>query len=81
MTSASWLNLVEGWFSILTRKALKANSFTSVAELTEVIDNWTAHWNHDPQPLIWTKPPNTIITKVRRARATLNRANKPTTDH
>ena len=80
-TSASWLNLVEGWFSILTRKALKHNSFTSVAELTEVIDNWTAHWNHDPQPLIWTKPPNTIITKVRRARATLNRANKPATDH
>lgn len=80
-TSASWLNLVEGWFSILTRKALKHNSFCSVAELTDVIDNWTAHWNHDPQPLIWTKPPNTTITKVRRARATLNRANKPATDH
>ena len=33
-TSASWLNLVEGWFSILTRKALKHNSFTSVAVAT-----------------------------------------------
>ena len=50
-TSASWLNLLEGWFSILTRKALKHNSFTSVAELTETIDNWTAHWNHNPRPL------------------------------
>ena len=80
-TSSSWLNLVEGWFSILTRKALKHNSFTSVAELTETIDNWTAHWNHDPRPLIWTKPANTILPKVHRARTTLNHATKSATDH
>ncbi|MCY3924264.1 MAG: IS630 family transposase [bacterium] len=80
-TSASWLNLVEGWFSILTRKALKHNSFTSVAELTDTIDNWTAHWNNDPRPLTWTKPPNPIIAKTSRARATLNRATKSATDH
>lgn len=80
-TSASWLNLVEGWFSILTRRALKHNSFTSVAELAETIDNWTAHWNQDPRPLIWTKPPNTISVKINRARTTLNRATKSATDH
>ncbi len=80
-TSASWLNLIEGWFSILTRKALKHNSFTSVAELTETIDNWTAHWNDDPRPLIWTKLPNTILANTRRARITLNRATKSATDH
>ena len=80
-TSASWLNLVEGWFSILSRKALKHNSFTSVAELTETIDNWTAHWNHNPRPLIWTKLPNPIIAQTRRARITLNRATKSATDH
>ena len=28
-TSASWLNLIEGWFSVLTRKALTNTSFTS----------------------------------------------------
>ena len=80
-TSASWLNLVEGWFSILTRKALKHNSFTSVAELTETIDNWTAHWNTDPRPLTWTKTADTINAKIRRAHTTLNRATKPTTHH
>ena len=30
-TSASWLNLVEAWFSVLTRKALTNNSFNSTA--------------------------------------------------
>ncbi len=80
-TSASWLNLVEGWFSILTRKALKHNSFCSVAELTETIDNWTAHWNHNPRPFIWTKFPNPIIAQTRRARLTLNRATKSATHH
>ncbi|MGH8950568.1 MAG: IS630 family transposase, partial [Acidimicrobiia bacterium] len=31
-TSSSWLNLIETWFSVLTRKALTNTSFTSVAE-------------------------------------------------
>ena len=80
-TSASWLNLVEGWFSILTRKALKHNSFTNLAELTETIDNWTAHWNHDPRPLAWTKTTDDLIAKIDRARTALNHATKPATDH
>jgi len=37
---ASWLNVVEGWFSILTRQALTNTSFTSVAELADRIDWW-----------------------------------------
>ncbi len=38
-TTSSWANLVEGWFSILTRKALKTRAFTSVGRLTEVIEH------------------------------------------
>ena len=72
-TSSSWANLVEGWFSILTRKALKTRAFTSVGHLTEVIEHWTAHWNHDPQPLKWTKTADQIIAKVKRARTALNK--------
>ena len=72
-TSSSWANLVESWFSILTRKALKTQAFTSVEHLTEVIDHWAAHWNHDPQPLKWTKTADQIIAKVKRARTALNK--------
>ncbi|WP_419943799.1 IS630 family transposase [Candidatus Poriferisodalis sp.] len=70
-TSSSWANLVEGWFSILTRKALKTRAFNSVADLTDAIDHWAAHWNHDPQPLRWTKTADQIIAKVKRARTAL----------
>ncbi len=80
-TSASWANLVEGWFSILARKALKGRAFTSVAHLTDIIEQWTAHWNTDPKPLRWTKTAEQINAKIQRARTTLNRANKPATHH
>ena len=70
-TSASWLNLVEAWFSVLTRKALANNSFSSVAELTETIDTWAHSWNHNPKPLAWTKTADDIINKVKRGRAAL----------
>lgn len=80
-TSASWLNLIEGWFSVLTRKALRDASFKSVAELENAIDVWASNWNNDPQPFIWTKTVNDIINKVQRGRATLNRITESATDH
>ena len=52
-----WTNLIEGCFSVLTRKTIKNRAFTSVADLDNVICDWTAHRNHNPQPLRWTKPP------------------------
>ena len=70
-TSSSWLNLIEGWFSVLTRKALTNNSFTSVADLKTTIDQWASRWNDHPEPFVWTKTANDIITKVKRGRAAL----------
>lgn len=70
-TSSSWLNLVEGWFSILTRRRLKRGVFTSVAQLQEAIELWAEHWNDDPTPFVWQKPVDEIIAKVKRGRATL----------
>ena len=72
-TSASWLNLIEAWFSVLDRKALANNSFSSVADLTETIDTWAHSWNHNPKPLAWTKTADDIIAKVKRERATLTK--------
>ena len=72
-TSASWLNLIEAWFSVLTRKALAHNSFSSVAGLTDTIDIWAQNWNDNPKPFTWTRTADDIITKVKRGRAALTK--------
>lgn len=80
-TSASWLNLIEGWFSVLTRRALLNASFTSTSQLADAIDVWASHWNDDPQPFMWTKTVHEIITKVKRGRATLTALTESATHH
>lgn len=71
-TSSSWLNLVECWFSVLSRKALTNTGFTSVAELETRIDCWVSHWNDNPEPFVWTKLADEILDKVARGQATLD---------
>jgi transposase len=80
-TSASWLNLVEGWFAQLTNRRLRDGSFDSVAALTDAIDLWAEHWNDDPKPFVWHTPAKKIIAKVRRGRAALTHQIKSATDH
>ena len=65
-TSASWLNQVEGVFSILTRRSLQRTSFTSRAELQRHIEAFLARLNERPRPFIWTKGPLAIIRDHRR---------------
>jgi len=71
-TSSSWVNLVERWFKELTDKRLRRGIFTSVAELTEAIASWAAHWNTDPKPFIWKATAQDVIAKVQRGRTTLH---------
>ncbi len=66
-TSASWMNLVESWFGILTRKSVRRGSFDSVAQLVRHIEAFIAHWNENPTPFIWTKSASELLKKVRRA--------------
>jgi hypothetical protein len=73
--------LVEGWFSVLTRKALINASFTSTRQLEDAIDVWASHWNHDLQPFVWTRTVDDSITKVKRGRATLDRVTESATRH
>lgn len=80
-TSSSWLNLIETWFSILTRKALTNASFPSLTELQNRIDWWVEHWKDDPEPLVWTRTADQIIERVARGRATLDRITKSATHH
>jgi transposase len=80
-TSSSWLNLVEGWFNLLTERRLRRGTFSSVGVLVEGIETWAEHWNDDPQPFVWTKPAKEIIAKVKRGRASLTHATKSATHH
>lgn len=80
-TSSSWLNLVEGWFSLLTKKRLKRGVFTSVDSLEEAIELWAEHWNDNPTPFIWTKTAEAILAKQRRARDALTASVNSATDH
>src|SRR3954447_21353125 len=65
-TSSSWLNLVEGWFKLLTERRLRRGTFDSVDQLIDAIETWVEHWNDDPKPFIWKKPAEEILAKVRR---------------
>jgi transposase len=63
-TGASWLNLVEGWFSILTRKSVRRGSFDTVRALIRHIEHYIAHWNDHPTPFVWTKEPADVVKKA-----------------
>jgi transposase len=63
-TGCSWMNLVEVFFSIITRKAIRRGSFTSVKELTARIRAFIASYNTDCAPFTWTKPADVIISKA-----------------
>jgi transposase len=63
-TGASWLNMIEAWFGILTRRSVRRGSFRSVRALVRHIEHYLAHWNEDPTPFVWTKQPADIIKKA-----------------
>jgi transposase len=63
-TSGSWLNLVEVFFGIITRQAIRRGSFDSVRELTAAIRRFTGGWNDRCQPFTWTKPADEILAKA-----------------
>ncbi len=54
-TYASWLNQVECWFSILSRRALRHASFTSAQQLREAIDRFVDAYNQTAAPFEWRK--------------------------
>ena len=54
-TSASWINMVEIWFGILTRKALKGASFNSTQELSQAISDFCDVYHQTAKPFVWKK--------------------------
>jgi transposase len=54
-THASWLNQIEIWFSILSRRTLKGASFTSPQQVRNAIDLFIAAYNKEGAPFEWRK--------------------------
>ncbi len=67
-TSGSWLNLVEVFFSIITRQAIRRGSYTSVKDLVGAIGRFIDGWNTRCQPFVWTKTADEVLTHARRKR-------------
>ncbi len=70
-TSSSWLNLVERWFGELTSKRIRRDSFGSVSDLKQAIDEFLLVWNEKPRPFLWTATVDSIVEKLSRCRQTL----------
>ena len=65
-THASWMNLVEVWFSMIERQAIHRGSFRSVPELNAKIRGYIDGWNTRSHPFVWTKTADQILKKANR---------------
>jgi transposase len=65
-TSASWLNLVECWSAVLSRRRLGRGTFTSTQDLEDAIHAYIAATNAAPKPFVWTKTADQILASVGR---------------
>jgi transposase len=59
-THASWVNMVECFFSILGKQALSQSVHTSKHQLKEFLVNYIARNNENPRPFVWTKGPEKL---------------------
>ncbi len=65
-TSASWMNQVETWFSLLQQRAIRRGVFRSVSVLRNAIQRFLDAWNDQAHPFAWTKTADQILAKANR---------------
>ncbi len=65
-TYSSWLNQVEIWFNLITQKAIRRGTFSSVKELILKIQQYIDSYNRHPNPFVWTATADSILAKVNR---------------
>ena len=65
-TSASWLNLVERWFGLLTERQIRRGVHVSTKALEEAIYRYLEVTNEHPKPFAWTKTADEILANVAR---------------
>jgi hypothetical protein len=54
---AAWLNLIEGFWKVLTQRALHGRTCRSAEEVAAALQAGTADWNAAPTPFLWGRPP------------------------
>ncbi len=59
-THASWINMVECFFSILSKRALSHSVHRSKRDLKQFLLKFIAHYNESCQPFTWTKGPEKL---------------------
>jgi transposase len=65
-TSASWINLVERWFALLTERQLRRGTHRSTRELETAIKEFLEAHNTNPKPFVWTKTADQILDSLSR---------------
>jgi len=65
-TYSSWLNQVERWFGLITDRAIRRGSFSSVKQLVEKIDGFVTAYNKNAVPFMWTATAESIFEKISR---------------
>ncbi|MBC6471412.1 IS630 family transposase, partial [Actinomadura alba] len=65
-TSCSWLNMVEIFFGIITRQAIRRGTFHSVKDLRDAIRRFIDAYNDRCEPFTWTKTADELLTKIKR---------------
>jgi putative transposase len=65
-TYASWLNQVEIWFNLITQRAIRRGTFSSVKELVRKIEDYILNYNRHPKPFVWTATADSILAKIKR---------------
>jgi transposase len=64
-TGASWMNQIEIWNGIITRKLIRRGTHASVKALNRDIELFVEQWNSTCAPIKWTATADEIIGKVR----------------
>ena len=65
-TSASWINMVERRFALLTEKQIRRGVHRSTRELEQAIMEFVSVNNHNPKPFVWSKTADEILSSVAR---------------
>jgi transposase len=69
-TSASWMNMVEIWFSILTKQQVRRGVYHDVPELIAAIETFIEGYNQRAQPFVWTKTAEQVLAKATKQQPT-----------
>jgi len=66
-THSSWLNLIERWFSEITTKRIRRESWDGVSQLEKAINDYIKHWNKTGKRFCWVKTTEEIKQAISKA--------------